>query len=243
MPLVQLPLTPEQFEQLPRNAAYRYDHVDGVAWLNPRPRYYHALLDLEHLDLEAGADVAIRLMRPDDTEPLIELFTQAFRWQQPFGGQSEAKRAIAARMSLEQTRRGGDGPWIEQASFVAEGSDGERLGAIFITLLPLRDPNDWDAYHWSEPPPADCIARRQGRPHLTWVFVHPRCAGHGVGTALLQTACEELRAMGFTSLLSTFLLGNESSMMWHWRVGFRLLTYPASPRHYRAARDEGISER
>jgi hypothetical protein len=31
-------------------------------------------------------------------------------------------------------------------------------------------------------------------------------------------------------LASTFLLGNESSMLWHWRNGFQLLQYPGSRR-------------
>ena len=31
-------------------------------------------------------------------------------------------------------------------------------------------------------------------------------------------------------LASTFLLGNESSTLWHWRAGFRCLPYPGSMR-------------
>jgi hypothetical protein len=36
--------------------------------------------------------------------------------------------------------------------------------------------------------------------------------------------------MGFTHLASTFLLGNDSSMLWHWRNGFQLAGYPGSRR-------------
>src|SRR5439155_19534380 len=104
--------------------------------------------------------------------------------------------------------------------------------ATRFTLLPLRDPTDWDAYHWSSPPPPDCIALKLGRPHLTWVFVHPDLAGRGVGTALLGAATRALRELGYTSLLTTFLAGNDSSMLWHWRAGFRLLCYPGSPRRH-----------
>jgi GNAT superfamily N-acetyltransferase len=234
MPRLELPLTAEQFRQLPRSPAYRYDHFQGTAWLNPRPRYYHALLALEPSaapsDPPPGEPVPRRL-RPGDWEMLPAVFAEAFRGQQPFGGLSDEVRLQAARKSLEHTRTGGDGPWIEQASFVAEIPDsGQALGAILITLLPDADPTDWDSYHWPEKPPEDCIARRMGRPHLTWIFVTNPAAGRGIGTALLRAAVRELLALGYTELASTFMLGNDSSMLWHWRSGFRLLAYPGSAR-------------
>ena len=67
---------------------------------------------------------------------------------------------------------------------------------------------------------------------MTWVFVAPKRGGRGVGTALLQAAVGALREMGFTALLSTFLLGNEVSMLWHWRSGFELQAYPTSRRRW-----------
>jgi GNAT superfamily N-acetyltransferase len=129
-------------------------------------------------------------------------------------------------------RTGSVGQVVEPACFVAD--DGGRLvGAAFVTLLPPGDPGDWDSYFWQEPPPPDCVARRQGRPHLTWIFVAPLCAGQGVGTALLAAVVGALLRLGFTQLASTFLFGNDTSMLWHWRNGFRLLPYPGSLRHLR----------
>src|SRR5437588_294883 len=119
MPALQLPLTWEQFLQLPRNPAYKYEYLEGKAFLSPRPSHY-----------------------------------------------------------------------------------------------------------WAEPPPTDCIARRLGRPHLTWIFVAPSLAGGGVGTGLLSAAVSVLLTMGFRELVTTFIAGNDSSMLWHWRNGFQLLPYP-----------------
>jgi GNAT superfamily N-acetyltransferase len=232
MPQLRLPLSEEQFRQLPRNAAYRYDHVQGVAWINPRPRYFHAQLDFDDFTAEAASDVTVRRLEGRDWEPMAELFALAFRVQQPFAGQSDERRLLAARASLAQSKRGGDGPLIERASFVARGEDAGLIGAMLVTLLPPGDPTDWDSYYWASPPPADCIETCFGVPHLTWVFVHPERAGRGVGTALLRAAVGELRRLGFTHILSTFISGNDSSMLWHWRVGFRLLSYPGSPRRY-----------
>jgi GNAT superfamily N-acetyltransferase len=234
MPTIKLPLTWEQFHQLPRNPAYKYEYFDGQAHLSPRPRHYHALLELRPLDADADG-VVIRPMQPADFADCVPLFAAVFQTIQPFGSLDDATRQQAARQVLERTRSGGDGPWIAQASFVA--SERERLcGAIMLTLLPDGDPCDWDSYHWLEPPPADCIARRLGRPHLTWVFVSPFLAGQGVGTALLAAAVHELLALGYTELLSTFMLGNDSSLLWHWRNGFRLLAYPGSMRLLRQSR-------
>ena len=53
MPTIKLPLTPDQFHQLPRNPAYKYEYLDSQTYLSPRPRHYHALLDLERRTVPA----------------------------------------------------------------------------------------------------------------------------------------------------------------------------------------------
>ena len=39
--------------------------------------------------------------------------------------------------------------------------------------------------------------------------------------------------LGYNELVSSFILGNESSMLWHWRNGFDLLPYSGSRRKFR----------
>ena len=86
--------------------------------------------------------------------------------------------------------------FIERASFMAV--DEERaVGAILVTLLPEGDPCDHECYEWRERPPADCIEKRLGRPHLTWIFAAPHARGNGIGTALLAATVNELLKMGF----------------------------------------------
>jgi GNAT superfamily N-acetyltransferase len=230
MSALKLPLTWEQFCRLPRHPAYKYEYFEDTAWLSPRPRYYHALLDLADAPREgADAKAALRPVAEADWEELAPLFAAAFERQQPFGGLEDDQREEAARKALAHTRDGGDGPLIERASFVATDK-GRPVGAILVTLLPAEDPAGWGSYHWRQPPPPDAVARRLGRPHLTWIVVSLFDAGRGVGTALLNAAARELLALGYRELASTFLLGNDSSMLWHWRNGFRLLQYPGSRR-------------
>jgi len=231
MPSLTLPLTPEQFRQLPRHPAYRYEYLNGQAFLSPNARHFHALLDLDGQDREQT--VPVRRVREEDFGPLAEVFAGAFHRTQPFAGLDDDTLLIAAQESLERTRSGRDGPWIAPASFVAEERQ-QLIGAILITLLPGGDLESWDSFYWDAPPPADAIERRLGRPHLTWVFVAPLRAGQGVGSALLGAAVRELGALGFSQLVSTFMLGNDSSILWHWRNGFRLLSHPGSLRRLRA---------
>jgi GNAT superfamily N-acetyltransferase len=234
MPALKLPIPLALFHQLPRHPAYNYEFLGGQAYLTPWPRFYHALLDLERLPAVAPLprDVALRSIGDEHLADLEHLFAGAFARQQPYASLEADARHEAARQALAKVRSGGDGPWIPQASFVALEKENHPVGAIFITLLPDADPAEWDSFHWSQPPPPDWLDHSVGRPHLTWIFVSPWSAGHGTGTALLTAAGAALRQMGYRQLASTFLLGNESSMLWHWRNGFELQAYPGSPRRW-----------
>ncbi|HEV3004939.1 MAG TPA: hypothetical protein VGX78_10785 [Pirellulales bacterium] len=238
---IKLPITFKQWRKLPQNRAYKYEYFGGKAWLSPRPKGYHALLDLtafaSSIEMQPVDDVAIRPLADSDWKRLPKIFAAAFHRVQPFASLTDKVREKAARECLQCTRGGEEGPLIAEACFVAQlAANGLPVGAILITLLPDVDPVDFDAWHWYQPPPSDAVAKRLGRPHLTWVFVGPWQVGYGVGMALLDAAVQGLVRLGYRELASTFLLGNESSTLWHWRAGFRLLPYPGTMRliHRRA---------
>jgi len=233
---VELPITFEQFEQLPQNPAYKYEYFGGRAWLTPRAKMHHALLDLRSYtrsipDVATREELSVRPMAEDDWERLPPLFAAAFHRVQPFASLGDEERLRAAEGCLGQTREGAEGPVIGEAGFVAvRDSDGALIGAVLTTLAPEGDPTKFGSWRWREPPPPDAVTRRLGRPHLTWIFVAPFHARLGVGTALLDATAGGLKRLGYPELTSTFLLGNESSTLWHWRAGFRLLPYPGSMR-------------
>jgi GNAT superfamily N-acetyltransferase len=222
MPHLTIPMSLEEFRRLPRNAAYRYRYRDGYASLTPIALYYRASLDLTGV-CPAAVDVGLREVTDTDRRSLPAVFAAAFENVQPFGSLDASTRLTAARTALSQTYRNGDGPWIREASFVAVDATGAAVGALLITLVPPQAPFGQDRFVWMERPSDDAVAARLGRPHITWVFVQSDRAGRGVGTALLHAAAGRLREMGFHELVSTFILGNDSSIMWHWRHGFRLL--------------------
>jgi hypothetical protein len=233
MTAVELPITLEQFHRLPRHPAFKYEYLDQRAFVVPRPKFYHSVLNLTNEQAQGPAgDVQLRLLQDSDLVDLETVFAAAFDHQQPFAGLDAPRRREAARQAFRKVSDGGDGPWIRKASFIALDRGQHPVGAILITLLPDGDPSRWDSYYWHEPPPVDGIERCLGRPHVTWVFVGPWNAGCGIGTALLAASVNVLRPMGYKHLASTFLLGNESSMLWHWRNGFQLQAYPYSPRRF-----------
>jgi GNAT superfamily N-acetyltransferase len=234
MPTIKLAMTEEQFRRLPRNAAYRYDYLHGEAFLSPRPKHYHAFLDFSTTlppvePLSLGESLALRPVRDGDWPRLKNLFAQAFHNTQPFGSLDDDMLREASHQCLERTRTGGDGPVIAPASLVAMQQE-IIVATALVTLVPPGDPCESESYRWKEPPPFDCIEKHRGRPHLTWIFVAPLLAGKGIGSVLLAAAVRRLRELGFTQLLSTFVHGNDSSTLWHWRSGFQLLSYPMSPR-------------
>jgi hypothetical protein len=46
---IELHLPFKEFLRIPRNSAYKYEYFDGRAVLSPRPKCYHAVLDLKPL--------------------------------------------------------------------------------------------------------------------------------------------------------------------------------------------------
>ncbi len=217
---IELPLTIEQFHQLPRNPAYKYEYFDGHAWLSPRPHWCYAILDLQIFVRPAGGiasheKLVIRPLQEADWPQLPELLAAAFHRVQPFASLTDDTRLKAAEDCLGHTRAGGDGSFVDDACMVAARDDGP-VGAILITLPP-------------DPP----LKSAAGLPHVTWIFVSPRVTRHGIGTGLLDAAVQGLLQLGFARLASGFLVGNEASMLWHWQAGFKLLEQPWSMRAIR----------
>jgi GNAT superfamily N-acetyltransferase len=233
---LHLPMTAEQFRLLPRHPAYKYEYAEGQAWLSPRPRTFNALLDLTPtlaFDTVAahGSPVVIRPMGDRDWACFPKLFAASFENVPPFSALESVDRLKAAHECLHQAKSGGDGPVLEPACFVAESPETRKpVGGILITLIPRRDEGEWWDGYWDSAPATESARRLLGRPHLTWVFVLPTLAQRGIGSALLAHSVNALLAMEYADLASTFMIGNDSTMLWHWRNGFRLLAYPGSMR-------------
>jgi hypothetical protein len=245
-PYLKFPVTLEQFHQLPKNPIYKWEYWDGQARLTARPKSYHCLLDLrpaaapETVEVDRRADVSIRQLSGDDWSQLPPVFAAAFGSIPPLCGMEEDAAISAARSCLDKTMSGGEGPLVKPACFIAVDDEEEPCGASLITLGPDTDLTTLDHLHWKTPP-ENAVERGLGRPHLTWIFVRPWLARHGIGSALLAHSVNALFTLGYRQLASTFWLGNESSTLWHWLNGFRLVSWYGSQRtmirHIRAEQE------
>lgn len=239
--VIRLPMSWRQFHRLPRNPAYRYEYLDDAACLTPRPKFHSARLALQRSPEGPPGEIEVphqrirfRPLEDRDWPRLSRVFSGSFHRVQPFESLGDRRRLEASRDCLNHTREGNDGPIIRAASHVAYIEEtGRPIGADLVTLVPPVDLEDVWSFHWETPPPPDGIERRLGHAHLTWIFVGPFFAGYGVGSALLAHASERLLDLGYTELVSSFLQGNDSSMLWHWRNGFQLLPYAGSKRRFR----------
>lgn len=235
-PRLSIPMTWEQFRQLPQHPAYQYEYRHGVATLSPRLRRYHGLLALADRRVTSGevpADCAIEPFEDAAWSDLPELFAGAFAGTAPFSLLAPEQRLAAAQDCIVRTMTGEFGRFVQPASFVAL-ENGEPAAAILITLLQAGDLEQFDDPRWREPPPDNALVVGWGRPHVTWVFTAPQAGRRGLAGALLDRTAAALLTLGYTELASTFLLGNEPSLLWHWRNGFRLLSYVGSPRRIRS---------
>ncbi|MGF1582649.1 MAG: GNAT family N-acetyltransferase [Gemmataceae bacterium] len=228
---IRFPIRSEQFYQLPRHPAYKYEFLDGVAYVSPQPRYFHAVLDLKH-DQRVGyalseVEVEIGAIEDKDEAELIALFADAFSGVVPFVGLWDEKLISAGRSCLQQTREGGDGTWCRNASFVARWK-GEVVGAVYITVLPPgMDLCRGDVWTLDDFAPVEADSG-EGTPHLTWIFVSRSARSQGVATRLLQESIRSLRQVGYKELVTTIVSGNEKSLLWHWQNGFRICSIPGS---------------
>ena len=92
---IELPITIEQFHELPTNPAYKYEYFDKTAWLTPRPKGYLAALDLRPTGPAEPVEVhrepvSVRPLRDDDWGDLPRLFAHAFHRTAPFAGLDDA---------------------------------------------------------------------------------------------------------------------------------------------------------
>ena len=71
------------------------------------------------------------------------------------------------------------------------------------------------------PTPLDLDSSEQ--PQISWVFVCSRASGQGVSARMLDATTRSLWDLGYHELASATHQGNDASMRWHWRNGFRLL--------------------
>ncbi len=227
-----LRISSEDLRLVPPHPNWQYEaQPDGkTALLLPKPRFGNALLNIKRWQCPGPSKpVALRAWNDSDPMDLAPLFAEAFATLEPLAGLGDIERQAAAQEALFDGWEGKFGP-VSPTSVVAMGEEGEVLGGLMITLLPGGNLDGPGAWRWLVPPPLDLESMGLGLPHLTWIFVAAKWQHCGVGAALLSHAIYALRQKGYSQLATTFLTGNHASTLWHWRMGFELMSWLPSPR-------------
>jgi len=237
----------ESYERLPRHPSYKLEYWDGQLRISPRWRSHSFFLELRPPEACPRVDdrdiASIRPLVAGDWEILPEVLAAAFRDAPPLGMLGQRRRVCAARDWLLSTRDGGEGPLVEPACVVAVDAedDNKLLGALLVTLMIGRERSWYASLRAAVSPPAPDLAEGREQVQMSWIFVRPRASGQGVGTALLAAAARTLWTSGYRELASATHRGNDASMAWHWRNGFRLLPHSDSLRRIRSRdRDQPV---
>jgi GNAT superfamily N-acetyltransferase len=232
---IRAPMSFESYDRLPRHPSYKFEYWDGQLRISPRWRSHRFFLELKAPEeCEKGDEGRIATIRPlaaADWEKLPEVLAAAFRDSPPLGMLGYKRRVWAARDWLRSTRDGSEGPLVEPACMVAidPTDDSVLFGALVVTLITGRDRSWYAELRAAVGPPPD-LAEGREQAQISWIFVRNGASRRGVGSALLSATVRVLWTLGHRELASATHFGNESSLTWHWRNGFRLLPHSDSVR-------------
>jgi GNAT superfamily N-acetyltransferase len=230
----------ESYKLLPRHPAYTFEYWDSQLRISPRWQSHSMFLEIRPPETRSQADdsciASVRPLVTGDWKVLPEVLAEAFQDTPPLGTLGWRRRVYAARDWLYATRDGSEGPLVEPACVVAvdREDNAQVLGVLVVTLMIGWTRSCYASRRLEIPPSPPDLAEDREQPQVSWIFVQPGASGQGVGTALLEAAMGSLWSLGYRELASATHRGNDSSMAWHWRNGFRLLPHPESIRLIRS---------
>ena len=112
----QIEMTLEEFCLMPQEFGWKYEYFDGKAWV--RPWEWHVFLEADVPHTDASASSAIRPLRPEDAEDLIEAFGETFDSSIEFCDYSDEQFRSFARKRVQNILAGRKGA-LDPSSRVA----------------------------------------------------------------------------------------------------------------------------
>src|SRR5437867_3166311 len=93
-------MTVDEFLALPQEFGWKYEYFDGKAWIQPWE--WHVFLEAEIPRGSARRPPAIRPLRPEDAEDLIDAFCETFESSVEFCGYSDEQFRSFAPERIEE---------------------------------------------------------------------------------------------------------------------------------------------
>ena len=188
---------------IPVRPGWKREYYGGRARI--RPSWTRVTFELDLNPLTAQRVRGLRTIRPQDAVELRAAFLDSFRVAPDYCDYPmRAFRAKAAEY-VSDFFGGVRGAWSPASTVVVQNGT-----IVAAALIKLRD---------QKPPLLDCL------------LVRPAFFRKGLATAAAIRGVNELAAGGFSTLRSSALLANETSIAWHTAFGFRELPdlFVASP--------------
>jgi GNAT superfamily N-acetyltransferase len=219
----------EEFELLPMKPGWKYEYWDGCAHITPREN--GVVVSAPVTPRRVNTSFVLRRPTGENERELATAFLEAFIDSTEYCDWKTNRISEAAEKAIRSHFAGERGE-PHSASRVAIGFDGER-GCDSVVGAAL-------------------LARAPRYSILDLLFVRPAWQRHGIATAVVSDAMNDLHSAGETVLKSAYHAANDASMIWHQRFGFveepdlmRARLYSSAARHelWRREKLGGLSRR
>ncbi|MFQ6042116.1 MAG: GNAT family N-acetyltransferase [Candidatus Poribacteria bacterium] len=193
-----IPMTPEEFELMPRQLGWKYEYWDGQAHITPSYRFVTTAVEIKPRPVTSPCQ--IRAVDKNDEAQLISAYFAAFSDTIEYCDWEPEKIAAAAKKDIQDFFAGRRGkPLYSSRVAVAPQSEAGEESVVGAALV---------------------IEKIGGQPLLDMLFVIPEWQRKGLATALVSAAINELYSAGMKKLESHYMLGNDESQAWHQKFGF-----------------------
>jgi len=193
-----IPMSWEQYEQLPPHPGWKHEYWDGVAHISPRSRFAVVRIDVHPRPFRSPLE--LHALGAADETSLTSAYLDAFRDTVEY---CDWEEDAIARSAAENVR---------------EYCAGRRREPLFACSFLARDPTQDESE--AVVGAALLIRTEDRRPMLDMLFIRPRWQRRGLATALLSGCLEELHRREEPILRSRYHLANEASLAWHREFGF-----------------------
>lgn len=195
---MQFPFSVELLRRLPRHPDWKYEPIEGAAWLPPRPKPLGFLrpTDLPVTGGLATGNVEIRALEPStDLSGVERLLHEVWQNEDPFRSFDVNERT--AELGRE----------------IARSTEDEAVeGAVAVDARGI----------------CGCVltTRANAVPVLTSLTVRGDARGQGLATGLLGVVVERLAKRGIREIASSASAANLPSLRWHLARGFTVTLDP-----------------
>lgn len=193
----RIQMTLEEYEMLPFQLGWKCEYVAGYAHFTPRHQPVITAIKVE--PQQVSCPFQIRPASISDVDALIQPYALAFGETIEYCDCNQQQIEKAARDALQSHFANARGEHHTASKVVFEKGNGKSSEVMIGAAL---------------------LVTGEFGAMLDLLFVTPKYQRHGVASALIASAVNELYRLGHTSLTSRYHIGNEQSRDWHRRFGF-----------------------